>query len=49
MTSSPVQRRANVIGLGLIGGSIALALKSAGWKVSGDDTRQPTLATALER
>jgi prephenate dehydrogenase len=49
MTASPVQRRANVIGLGLIGGSIALALKSAGWRVSGDDTREPTVATALDR
>jgi len=29
--------RANVIGLGLIGGSIALALKEAGWHVAGDD------------
>jgi prephenate dehydrogenase len=29
--------RANVIGLGLIGGSIALALKEAGWRVTGDD------------
>ena len=38
MTGSPVQRRANVIGLGLIGGSIALALKGAGWNVSGDDS-----------
>jgi len=49
MTSSPVQQRANVIGLGLIGGSIALALKSAGWRVSGDDTREPTVSTALDR
>ncbi len=30
-------RRANVIGLGLIGGSIALALREARWYVSGDD------------
>ena len=29
--------RANVIGLGLIGGSIALALREAGWHVAGDD------------
>jgi prephenate dehydrogenase len=49
MTASPVQRRANVIGLGLIGGSIALALKGAGWTVSGDDTREPTVTTALDR
>lgn len=30
-------RRANVLGLGLIGGSIALALRERGWHVSGDD------------
>jgi prephenate dehydrogenase len=30
-------RRANVIGLGLIGGSIALGLRDQGWHVSGDD------------
>lgn len=30
-------RRANVIGLGLVGGSIALALRERGWSVSGDD------------
>ncbi len=34
---APVERRANVIGLGLIGGSIALALRENGWHVSGDD------------
>ena len=33
--SSP--RRANVAGLGLIGGSIALALRERGWHVTGDD------------
>jgi prephenate dehydrogenase len=41
-------RRANVIGLGLIGGSIALGLQAKGWTVSGDDTREPTLTRALE-
>ncbi|MGI9028514.1 MAG: prephenate dehydrogenase [Ilumatobacteraceae bacterium] len=30
-------RRANIIGLGLIGGSVALALRDAGWHVTGDD------------
>lgn len=30
-------RRANVLGLGLIGGSIALALRQRGWHVSGED------------
>jgi len=29
--------RANVIGMGLIGGSIALALRELGWHVTGDD------------
>ena len=48
MSSAP-QRRANVIGLGLIGGSIALALQERGWTVSGDDAREPTLVAALER
>ena len=42
-------RRANVIGLGLVGGSVALALRERGWQVSGDDVRPETLATALER
>lgn len=31
------RRRANVVGLGLIGGSVALALRERGWHVSGDD------------
>ena len=31
------QRRANIIGLGLIGGSVGLALRERGWHVSGDD------------
>lgn len=37
MTADPSARRANVIGLGLIGGSVALALQEAGWQVTGDD------------
>lgn len=47
--NSGAGRRANVIGLGLIGGSIALALKANGWSVFGDDSREPTCAIALER
>jgi prephenate dehydrogenase len=43
------KRRANVIGLGLIGGSIALALQEQGWTVSGDDAREHTQSSALER
>ncbi|HRE02268.1 MAG TPA: prephenate dehydrogenase/arogenate dehydrogenase family protein, partial [Ilumatobacteraceae bacterium] len=30
-------RRANIIGLGLIGGSLGLALRERGWQVGGDD------------
>ncbi len=43
------QRRANVIGLGLIGGSIAVALRSRGWIVNGVDDRAQTTATAVDR
>jgi prephenate dehydrogenase len=42
-------RRANVIGLGLIGGSVALSLRRQGWHVSGDDVDATTAATALDR
>jgi prephenate dehydrogenase len=38
-----------VIGLGLIGGSIALALRDRGWHVSGTDVDPATVAAALER
>jgi prephenate dehydrogenase len=38
MTSpSDEARRAHVVGLGLIGGSIALGLRAAGWSVTGED------------
>ena len=49
--STPVSdaRRANVIGLGLIGGSVALGLRRLGWYVSGDDVDRATAAAALER
>ena len=30
-------RRAQIIGTGLIGGSVALALRNAGWHVTGRD------------
>jgi prephenate dehydrogenase len=42
-------RRANVIGLGLIGGSIALALRKAGWHVSGDDVDATRIDEATAR
>lgn len=41
-------RIANVIGLGLVGGSVALALKARGWIVHGDDFLPATVAQALE-
>lgn len=44
--SSP--RRANIIGVGLIGGSVALGLRAAGWHVTGDDLDADTLTLAQE-
>ncbi len=41
------QPRANVIGLGLIGGSIALALRQRNWFVSGDDVNSNASDQAL--
>ncbi len=46
--TSPSDRRAHVIGLGLIGVSVALALKNAHWCVTGFDTDSVVLAEALE-
>jgi prephenate dehydrogenase len=42
------QRRANIIGLGLIGGSVGLALRERGWHVSGDDSDQTRIDRALK-
>lgn len=39
----------NVLGLGLIGGSIAAALTRAGWLVHGDDADRRIVTDALER
>jgi len=39
---------ANVIGVGLIGGSIGMALRQRGWRVFGSDSNDMTLARALE-
>jgi prephenate dehydrogenase len=47
--TSQTPRRANVIGLGLIGGSAALALRERGWHVSGDDHDPARLQTAIDR
>lgn len=41
------QRRANIVGLGLIGGSIGLALRERGWYVSGEDRDQARVDRAL--
>ncbi len=51
MTTLPssTQRTANVIGLGLIGGSVALGLRRRGWQVHGDDASDATAQRALQR
>src|SRR5436190_20500239 len=41
-------RRANVIGTGLIGGSIGLALRAQGWHVTGTDANTARAAHAVE-
>lgn len=41
--------RASVIGLGVIGGSLSLALKKAGWYVSGSDRDVDHLKSALKQ
>ncbi|HEY5265466.1 MAG TPA: prephenate dehydrogenase/arogenate dehydrogenase family protein [Acidimicrobiales bacterium] len=45
--TSPNSRRAHVVGLGLIGSSVALALKESGWSVTGSDLDGATVALAL--
>lgn len=49
MTASDNAPVVNVLGLGLIGGSLALALKEAGFHVSGADSSPTRESTALER
>lgn len=48
--TSPAEspRRANIVGVGLIGGSIGLALRGRGWHVSGSDLDPARTAKALE-
>lgn len=41
-------RRANIIGVGLIGGSVALGLRELGWHVTGEDRDPATNDLALE-
>jgi prephenate dehydrogenase len=48
MTSSEPQR-AQIVGVGLIGGSIGLALRQQGWHVTGRDRDEAMAARALER
>ena len=47
MTTFPAERRAHVIGLGLIGASLAMALRDAGWIVTGNDLDESVLNDAL--
>lgn len=44
----PDPRRANITGLGLIGGSVGLALRERGWHVTGDDADPARAHRALE-
>ena len=49
MTDTPTPtRRANIIGVGLIGGSIALGLRELGWHVTGEDCDSATNELAME-
>ena len=48
MTSRSEPTRAAVVGTGLIGGSLGLALRSRGWHVTGSDSSAETEARALE-
>jgi prephenate dehydrogenase len=45
--TSPSSRRAHVVGLGLIGASVALALNETGWTVTGVDGNAETMSAAL--
>jgi prephenate dehydrogenase len=47
--TSPNSRRAHVIGLGLVGSSVALALGSNGWLVTGTDVDEGVVSEAITR
>ena len=47
--TSPNSRHAHVVGLGLIGASVALALTETGWSVTGRDSDAATVAAAMGR
>ncbi|MGI8755903.1 MAG: prephenate dehydrogenase/arogenate dehydrogenase family protein [Acidimicrobiales bacterium] len=49
MTPTRGARRASVIGTGLIGASVGLALRERGWHISGTDADAAAQARALER
>lgn len=49
VSPSAAAPRVNVVGLGLIGGSIALGLGAAGWRVAGSDVDAERRAEALRR
>lgn len=46
--TSPNSRLAHVVGLGLIGASVALALKETGWTVTGIDSDAATVTSAID-
>jgi prephenate dehydrogenase len=46
--TSPAERLAHVVGLGLIGSSVALALQATGWQVTGEDLDPDATRAALE-
>ena len=46
--TSPTSGRAHIVGTGLIGGSIGLALRTRGWRVTGRDHDARRTARALE-
>ncbi|MBU6216949.1 MAG: prephenate dehydrogenase/arogenate dehydrogenase family protein, partial [Acidobacteria bacterium] len=48
MSTPTRRRRALLLGVGLIGGSIGLALKERGWEVLGRDASSATLDAALD-
>ncbi|MDG2428766.1 MAG: prephenate dehydrogenase/arogenate dehydrogenase family protein [Acidimicrobiales bacterium] len=46
--SAGMTKRATVVGLGLIGGSVGMALRARGWHVSGVDLDDATLTAAID-
>ncbi|HET9077503.1 MAG TPA: prephenate dehydrogenase/arogenate dehydrogenase family protein [Acidimicrobiales bacterium] len=48
MTFEPADRRAQIVGTGLIGGSVGSALRRRGWTVTGYDTNPQRAARAVQ-